>query len=129
MVRGSLNLPAHTFYPSRRTIARTLISRHRDIITAAHSTTTAMTSSARSSGLRVVLFCGSSQGRGPRCAGWLRDALKEEEEEAQQAGASKTCAADTLRVMIMEGGIKRFVAKYGGDSELLVQLPDEVKES
>lgn len=92
MIKTSINLPAHTIYPSRSDLARTL-SRYDQVIT----------------------FCGSSQGRGPRAAGWLRDAMKQ--------GGYKT------EVLVMEGGIKGFVKAYGDDQDLVHKLPDEVKES
>jgi len=92
MLRTSVNLPAHTFYPSRASIARLLGGKE-----------------------SVILFCGSSQGRGPRCAGWLRDALAD--------SASRT------EVLIMDGGIKGFVKTYGGEETLLLKLPEEVKET
>lgn len=92
MIKTSINLPAHTLYPSRNDAAR-LLSHYEQVIT----------------------FCGSSQGRGPRAAGWLRDALKE--------GGYAT------EVLIMEGGIKGFVKAYGDDVEVVQKLPEEVKEA
>lgn len=92
MIKTSINLPAHTLYPSRKDAAR-LLSRYEQVIT----------------------FCGSSQGRGPRAAGWLRDALKEGGHNAE--------------VLVMEGGIKGFIKAYGDDLSLVQKLPEEVKES
>lgn len=92
MIKTSVNLPAHTMYPTREDVAR-LLSQHKQVIT----------------------FCQSSQGRGPRAAGWLRDAFK--------AGGYST------EVLIMEGGIKGFFKAYGDDTSVLIKLPGEVKES
>lgn len=91
MVKTSINLPAHTLYPSRQDAARTL-SRYEQVIT----------------------FCQSSQGRGPRAAGWLRDAFKD--------------SGNSTEVLIMEGGIKGFVKAHGDDSSVVHKLPEEVKE-
>lgn len=92
MIKTSINLPAHTLYPSRKDVSR-LLSQYEQVIT----------------------FCGSSQGRGPRAAGWLRDALK--------SGGHKT------EVLVMEGGIKGFLKEFGSDLKLVQKLPEEVKES
>ena len=54
MVRGAVNIPAHGFYPCRKTwvevLGRTPL---------------------------VIFYCGSSNGRGPRVAGWFQDTLDE----------------------------------------------------
>lgn len=92
MIKTSVNLPAHTIYPSRQDLAR-LLSRYDQVIT----------------------FCGSSQGRGPRAAGWLRDAFKDGDYNTE--------------VLVMEGGIKGFVKAYGDDLTLIHKLPAEVTES
>ena len=94
---GSLNLPAHTFYPSRATITALLASTG-----------------------NVILYCSSSMGRGPRCAGWLRDAF------ALSTATAPTTNAPA-RVKILEGGVKGFVARYQEDAALVYKLPDEVK--
>lgn len=92
MIRASVNLPAHTLYPSAKDVSRMLSGYD-----------------------QVITFCGSSQGRGPRAAGWLRDAMKAEGYKTE--------------VLVMEGGIKGFVKAYGNDSDLVQKLPEEVKES
>lgn len=43
---------------------------------------------------------GSSNGRGPRCAGWMQDYIDE--------------AGGELQALVMRGGIKGFVKSYGG---------------
>lgn len=91
MIKTSINLPAHTLYPSRKDASRMLSGYE-----------------------KVITFCGSSQGRGPRAAGWLRDAMKDEGYKAE--------------VLVMEGGIKGFVKAYGDDLDLVQKLPEEVKE-
>lgn len=104
MLAGSLNLPAHTFYPSRHTIAKTLLASGADT---------------------CVVYCNSSRGRGPRVAGWLRDAVKEVA-AAASAGSSTKTPPD---VVVLEGGAKGFAHEYGSDGELVIQLPDEVRDS
>lgn len=94
MLAGSINLPAHSFYPSRHTLAKLLAG----------------------SGT-LVFYCNSSNGRGPRCAGWMRDTLVE-------AGL-----ADRVQVKILAGGAKAFIAKYQHDSQRVVKMPDEVTSS
>ncbi|GAA6053208.1 hypothetical protein JCM3770_000032 [Rhodotorula araucariae] len=51
-IRGAVNLPAHSFYPTLPSLLP-ILSRYRT----------------------VVFHCQSSSGRGPRCAGWYQDAL------------------------------------------------------
>ncbi|KAF6843722.1 hypothetical protein CMUS01_01829 [Colletotrichum musicola] len=50
---------------------------------------------------RVIFYCGSSNGRGPRSANWLQDYFDEIGETAAQA-------------LILRGGIKGWVRKYSG---------------
>ncbi|KAG7054383.1 Rhodanese-like protein [Colletotrichum scovillei] len=50
---------------------------------------------------RVIFYCGSSNGRGPRSANWLQDYFDELGETAVQA-------------VILKGGIKGWVRRYGG---------------
>ncbi|KAL2262065.1 hypothetical protein VTK26DRAFT_2592 [Humicola hyalothermophila] len=55
-IRGSLNLPAHSFYPTRKTFY--------DL--------------CKQAGIRKVIFyCASSRGRAPRCAAWMQDYVNE----------------------------------------------------
>merc|ERR1711939_383818 len=91
MLVGSVNLPAHTFYPSRYTIANMLASKS-----------------------RVIFYCASSRGRGPRCAGWMQQVLVERNSKTQ--------------VVVLDGGAKSFVEKYDSDGRLVIRLPDEVTE-
>ncbi|GAA5897806.1 hypothetical protein JCM5296_006080 [Sporobolomyces johnsonii] len=90
-VAGAVNLPAHSFYPTLPTLLQ---------------------SSRGSSPYRRVIFhCQSSNGRGPRCAGWYQDALND-------AGIKQ----DVSESMVLEGGIKAWVESFGMDKELTVQL-------
>ncbi|KNZ77271.1 Arsenite methyltransferase [Termitomyces sp. J132] len=57
---------------------------------------------------RVIFYCGSSSGRGPRCAGWYQDYLND-----------KSVTSSTAYVL--QGGIKAWLAKYG-DQEDLVEV-------
>ncbi|KAL4933305.1 putative arsenate reductase (Arc2) [Aspergillus undulatus] len=75
-IRGSLNLPAQSLYPTLPTLYALV----------------------ESGGVRdVVFYCGSSQGRGTRAAGWFADYIKE------QGGDAK------VRSWKLEGGIKGWV--------------------
>ncbi|GJC90338.1 arsenate reductase [Colletotrichum tofieldiae] len=49
---------------------------------------------------RVIFYCGSSNGRGPRSANWLQDYFDEVGETGVQS-------------VILKGGIKGWVRKYG----------------
>ncbi|KAK2027586.1 Rhodanese-like protein [Colletotrichum zoysiae] len=49
---------------------------------------------------RVIFYCGSSNGRGPRSANWLQDYF----DEVGEAG---------IQALILKGGIKGWVRKYG----------------
>ncbi|KAK5651640.1 hypothetical protein OQA88_11815 [Cercophora sp. LCS_1] len=55
-VSSSLNMPAHSFYPTRKTLY--------DLCT-------------RAGIKRVIFYCGQSNGRGPRCAAWMQDYIDE----------------------------------------------------
>jgi arsenical-resistance protein 2 len=49
---------------------------------------------------RIVVFhCSSSRGRGPRCAGWYEDALKDR-------------GLEYTNVYVLTGGIKAWVEQY-----------------
>jgi arsenical-resistance protein 2 len=103
-VRGAINLPAHSFYPSRKILY--------DL--------------CKQAGIgRVIFYCGeyappgpnrrlalwklteaasfpkgSSLGRGPRCTAWLQDYVDE--------------AGGDLASQVMVGGIRGWVQAYGG---------------
>lgn len=55
-VKGSINLPAHSFYMNRAVLY--------DLC-------------SRAGIKRVAFYCGSSNGRGPRCSGWFADYVSE----------------------------------------------------
>jgi len=57
---------------------------------------------------RVAFYCGSSAGRGPRCAGWYQDYLNELGVGAEQSSA-----------VVLEGGVKAWLAKFEGDEALV----------
>ncbi|UNI23346.1 hypothetical protein JDV02_009174 [Purpureocillium takamizusanense] len=79
-VASSINLPAQTLYQTRPVVYQL----------------------CRQAGVKTIIFyCGSSSGRGPRCAGWMQDYLNEMGE------ASVTAA-------ILKGGIKGWQKAYGG---------------
>ncbi|KAF2218581.1 Rhodanese-like domain-containing protein [Elsinoe ampelina] len=74
-IHSSLNLPAQTFYHSRSTLARLCVAAKVTV---------------------VVFYCGSSRGRGPRCAGWFADYLVDHGIEGVQS-------------VVLEGGVKGWV--------------------
>lgn len=55
---------------------------------------------------KVVFYCGSSMGRGPRCAGWYQDYLNE-------------TGTTTSTAYILQGGIKAWLEKYADDENLV----------
>ncbi|KAL4906721.1 hypothetical protein BDW74DRAFT_137010 [Aspergillus multicolor] len=76
-IKGSLNLPAQSLYPSLPTLFALV----------------------RGAGVKdVIFYCGSSQGRGTRAAGWFADYLKEQGVEENEIKSWK-----------LEGGIKGWV--------------------
>ncbi|KAK4465080.1 hypothetical protein QBC42DRAFT_262064 [Cladorrhinum samala] len=97
-IKGSINLPAHSFYWSRKMLF--------DL--------------CRQAGVgRVVFYCGSSNGRGPRCAAWMQDYIDAVEGD--------------IRSEVMVGGIRGWVKAYGGrmmegydEKVWLAGKPDEV---
>ncbi|KAF3046520.1 hypothetical protein E8E12_010489 [Didymella heteroderae] len=74
-IKGSLNLPAHSFYMNRAVLF--------DLC-------------KRAGVKRVAFYCGSSNGRGPRCSGWFADYIAEK-------GTSQ------IKALTLEGGIKGWV--------------------
>lgn len=75
-IATSINLPAQSIYYSLDTLRQLF----------------AATDSVRS----VIFYCGSSSGRGPRCAAWFQDCLNQNGVKAMQA-------------YVLEGGIKGWV--------------------
>src|SRR4051812_21473004 len=84
-IKGALNLPAHSFYPTLSTIVTIL-----------------------SSIPMVIFHCNSCSetGRGPRAAGWYADELAHQ-------------GITTSQAYVLDGGIKAFVERYGGDEGLV----------
>ena len=54
MVRTAINIPAHSLYYTRYTLAQVM-----------------------GAAPLVIFYCSSSNGRAPRCAGWFQDTLNE----------------------------------------------------
>ncbi|KAL4803441.1 Rhodanese-like domain-containing protein [Aspergillus unguis] len=76
-IKGSLNLPAQSLYPSLPTLFKLV----------------------KGAGVRdVAFYCGSSQGRGTRAAGWFADYL-----------ADQGVAESEVKSWKLEGGIKGWV--------------------
>jgi len=83
-IKTSLNLPAQSFYQSRKTLL--------DLCD-------------RSSIKNVIFYCGSSSGRGPRCANWMQDYIDD---------VAKFGHRSSLKVSILKGGIKGWVKDFEG---------------
>ncbi|KAK2594268.1 hypothetical protein QQS21_008047 [Conoideocrella luteorostrata] len=79
-IATSINLPAHTLYQTRPAIYQ--LCKQADVKT-------------------IIFYCGSSNGRGPRCAGWMQDYLNEVGEASMSSA-------------ILKGGIKGWQKKYNG---------------
>ncbi|KAM7202185.1 Rhodanese-like domain containing protein [Rhypophila sp. PSN 637] len=78
-VTSSLNMPAHSFYPTRKSLYKL----------------------CKQAGItRIIFYCGSSNGRGPRCAAWMQDYI-------DQVGGD-------IQSQVMTGGIRGWVKAYGG---------------
>lgn len=75
-IRGSLNIPAHGFWWNRGILYE--LAYKADIEW-------------------VVFTCGSSNGRGPRCASWFLEHVRE------------TVGDKDMNVMVLEGGVKGWV--------------------
>lgn len=83
-IKTSLNLPAQSFYQSRKTLL--------DLCD-------------RASINCVIFYCGSSSGRGPRCAGWMQDYIDD---------VSRFGRKSSLKVLVLKGGIKGWVKDFEG---------------
>ncbi|PSS08814.1 hypothetical protein M430DRAFT_109582 [Amorphotheca resinae ATCC 22711] len=83
-IKSSLNLPAQSFYQTRKTLL--------DLCD-------------RASIKQVIFYCGSSSGRGPRCASWMQDYIDD---------IAKFGRKTDLKVLVLEGGIKKWVKDFGG---------------
>ncbi|RDB15985.1 putative arsenite methyltransferase [Hypsizygus marmoreus] len=55
---------------------------------------------------RVTFYCGSSSGRGPRCAGWYQDYLNE-------------TGTTTSAAYVLQGGVKAWLAKFGNEDRFV----------
>ncbi|PFH48233.1 hypothetical protein AMATHDRAFT_49679 [Amanita thiersii Skay4041] len=56
---------------------------------------------------KVIFYCGSSNGRGPRCAGWYQDYL-------DAVGAEHKSQA-----YVLEGGVKEWLTRFTGEEDLV----------
>ncbi|KAF8074493.1 S-adenosyl-L-methionine-dependent methyltransferase [Lyophyllum atratum] len=82
-IRRSDNWPAQTFYND----LPSFLEKYRDTS-------------------QVVFYCGSSSGRGPRCAGWYQDYLNE-------------TGTTTSTAVVLQGGVKAWLAQYGTEEDLV----------
>ncbi|XP_044719828.1 rhodanese-like domain-containing protein [Hirsutella rhossiliensis] len=77
---SSINLPAQSFYQTRPVVYQL----------------------CKQAGVKTIIFyCGSSTGRGPRCAGWMQDYCDEMGEL-------------TMIAAVLKGGISGWQEAYGG---------------
>lgn len=81
-VRGSVQCPAQTFYDDLPSFHERFGEKK-----------------------QVVFYCGSSHGRGPRCARWYQDYLNDKGDTKSQA-------------FVMRGGIKEWKERFGGNDAL-----------
>jgi len=86
-IRGSLNMPAQSFPYNMATLFRLCQGDGLSVIS------------------RVVFYCGSSNGRGPRCAGWFAEYI--------EARCKELGTPQTPQVYVLDGGIKDWVT--GGE--------------
>jgi len=83
-IKTSINLPAQSFYQSRKPLF--------DLCD-------------RASIKQVIFYCGSSSGRGPRCASWMQDYIDD---------IAKFGKHPAMKVLVLKGGIKGWVRDFGG---------------
>ncbi|KAH8813186.1 Rhodanese-like domain-containing protein [Xylogone sp. PMI_703] len=83
-IKTSINLPAQSFYQSRKPLF--------DLCD-------------RASIKQVIFYCGSSAGRGTRCASWMQDYIDDIAKFGRQTD---------LKVLILKGGIKGWVKEFQG---------------
>ncbi|PQE22987.1 hypothetical protein CJF32_00004384 [Rutstroemia sp. NJR-2017a WRK4] len=83
-IKTSLNLPAQSFYQSRKTLLELC---------------------DRAGITKVIFYCGSSSGRGPRCAGWMQDYIDD---------VAKFGKKSKVDVLVLKGGIKGWVKDFEG---------------
>lgn len=82
-IRGSLNIPAQSFYMNMATLYRLCRGDGVSVIS------------------RVLFYCGSSSGRAPRCAAWFQEYV------AERARANDV--PEEPQCFVLEGGIKGWV--------------------
>jgi len=85
-IRHSINLPAQSLYPT---------------LPAVYTLCSSVPVS------KLIFYCGSSHGRGPRAAGWLQDFI-----DAR--------GNTSMRALVLEGGIKGWVEAGGEYVEMIV---------
>lgn len=97
-VTSSINLPAHSFYPTRGIIYD--LCKQAGIKRVIFYCGQNAISRSREASSPADGVLGSSNGRAPRCAGWLQD-------YSNQVGGD-------VQALTMKGGIRGFVKSYGG---------------
>lgn len=99
-IATSINLPAHSFYQTRPVVYR--LCKQAGIKTIIfYCGESRMSWQYENMLTGCVVQTGSSNGRGPRCAGWMQDYLNEMGET-------------TTKAVILKGGIKGWQKAYGG---------------
>ncbi|BFZ64853.1 hypothetical protein YB2330_006006 [Saitoella coloradoensis] len=89
-VPTSINIPAQSFYPTRLTWVKAF----KEVPV-------------------VAFYCGSSNGRGPRVAGWFGDAVEEVKE--REGGEGVRCES-----FVLSGGVKGWVKEFGEEGAMKV---------
>ncbi|GAA6063675.1 hypothetical protein JCM10212_000411 [Sporobolomyces blumeae] len=103
-IKGAINLPAHSFYPTLPALVP-ILSRYR----------------------QVFFHCQSSSGRGPRCAAWYQDYLNDLDastpsQSATEPPESGEGGEPLSKAVVLEGGIKAWVKEFGDDETVTVAL-------
>jgi arsenical-resistance protein 2 len=87
MVHTAINIPAQSFYPTRWTWA-TVFEKVPF----------------------VIFYCSSSEGRGPRCAGWFQDTLNEAGKDGSEA-------------VVLAGGIRKWSKTQKDLTDSILHFP------
>ncbi|KAI9680996.1 MAG: hypothetical protein M1829_001076 [Trizodia sp. TS-e1964] len=87
-IKGSLNLPAETFYHSRESLYALL----------------------RSAGVKfVVFYCDLYNNRSPRCASWFNDFIQDISGSLEWALKTMDVGNHSMSVFLLQGGLKAWV--------------------
>jgi arsenical-resistance protein 2 len=103
-IRGAMNLPAHSFYPTRKTVYDLFKQAGIKKVVFYCGESAVLKPPAKQVIVELTMPTafpeGSSLGRGPRCAAWLQDYVDE--------------VGGDIESQVMVGGIRGWVQAYGG---------------